>query len=131
MDNQCPFCSPIVNERIIFEHGSAIALLDAFPVTEGHTLIVPRRHVPDCFCLMDNEAEDIWRLIRRCKDWLMSPEVAGFNVGVNCGVAAGQTIMHAHVHLIPRRANDTENPRGGVRGVCPEKMSYCMEGADG
>ncbi|MFZ0449517.1 MAG: HIT family protein [Desulfatiglandaceae bacterium] len=87
----------------------------------------PRRHTPDFFTMTPRERRDAEALILWLKDddiLKHDPSVVGFNLGINCGEAAGQTIMHAHVHLIPRRLGDTPNPRGGVRGVIPDKMAY-------
>ncbi len=122
----CPFCGDGLRERIIDEEGSVAAVADKHPVTSGHTLIIPRRHVEDCFGFTPRETEDAGRLLRRLKERIQAedPLVTGFNIGINCGVSAGQTIPHAHIHLIPRRDGDTPRPRGGVRGVIPEKMSY-------
>ena len=125
-DPDCPFCYQNIRERIVAEKGSMAAIPDGFPVTEGHCLIIPRRHTPDYFSLTRRELADADELLRVLKDRVTGgdPSVTGFNVGVNCGLDAGQTILHAHIHLIPRRAGDTPHPRGGVRGVIPEKMSY-------
>ena len=103
-----------------------LAIKDKYPVTEHHTLIIPLRHTPDYFSLTPEEKNDLDDLIHRLKGTISEadPQVTGFNIGVNCGVSAGQTIMHAHIHLIPRRDGDIPNPRGGVRGVIPEKMDY-------
>ncbi len=122
----CRFCSPLVDERIVHELGSVIAVADANPVTQGHVLVLPRRHTPDWFSMTDQERRDADQLIRRLKAQAeqADPTITGFNIGINCGASAGQTIFHAHIHLIPRRDGDTAEPRGGVRGVIPEKMSY-------
>ena len=112
----CPFCGENVAGKIIKEHGTAIAIRDKYPVTEYHTLVLPRRHTPDFFTMTPQERRDAEALILRLKEDILETDhsVVGFNVGINCGEAAGQTIMHAHVHLIPRRLGDTPNPRGGV-----------------
>lgn len=122
----CPFCRQKITEEIITELGSVYAVKDSYPVTEGHVLIIPRRHVGDYFQMSDVERRDAELLILKMKDKIMrdDPSVVGFNIGMNCGIAAGQTISHGHIHLIPRRDGDTENPRGGVRGVIPEKQKY-------
>jgi ATP adenylyltransferase len=122
----CPFCGEGVELRIIAREGTVIAIRDKFPVTYLHTLVLPRRHVSDFFDLTPKEKADADRLLLSLKDRIIKedPSVTGFNLGVNCGVTAGQTIMHAHIHLIPRRQGDTLNPRGGVRGVIPAKMDY-------
>jgi diadenosine tetraphosphate (Ap4A) HIT family hydrolase len=123
--SSCLFC-PIPPERIIAENELAYAIRDAFPVTDGHTLVIPKRHAQDYFELTSEEllaCDDLLRQIR--KDILSGDSaVEGFNVGMNVGEVAGQTIFHCHIHLIPRRRGDVENPRGGVRGVIPKKQSY-------
>jgi ATP adenylyltransferase len=122
----CPFCGEGVEGGIIKEHGTAIAIRDRYPVTEDHTLVLPRRHTPDFFTMMPQERRDAEALILWLKEDILETDhsVVGFNIGVNCGEPAGQTIIHAHVHLISRRHGDTPNPRGGVRGVIPDRMAY-------
>lgn len=122
----CPFCGIEKTDRVIERSGTMVAIRDKYPVTERHTLIIPLRHTPDYFSLTPEEKNDLDDLIHRLKGTISEadPQVTGFNIGVNCGVSAGQTIMHAHIHLIPRRDGDIPNPRGGVRGVIPEKMNY-------
>jgi diadenosine tetraphosphate (Ap4A) HIT family hydrolase len=105
-----------------------VAFSDAFPVAEGHTLVLPRRHVASLFDLPDEELAAIWRLVAEVRQKLaaeLNPD--GFTVGVNDGAAAGQTVPHAHVHVIPRRAGDVADPRGGVRWVVPAKAPYWVE----
>jgi len=123
--NDCPFCRPEGLE-LVAELGTVYAIRDGYPVTAGHLLVIPRRHTPDFFSLTEEEKRDTLSLLDRLwREALASdPTISGFNVGMNCGLAAGQTIPHAHTHLIPRRDGDTPNPRGGVRGVIPERMSY-------
>ncbi|OGP84351.1 MAG: HIT family hydrolase [Deltaproteobacteria bacterium RBG_16_58_17] len=122
----CPFCPDKINSKIIEEYGSVFAIGDNYPVTKGHLLILPRRHTPDFFSMTVNEAKDAEHLLRQLRERLLHQDatITGFNIGINCGISAGQTIMHAHIHLIPRRDGDTPKPRGGVRGVIPDKMSY-------
>ena len=109
----------------VLTHGTAVALLDGFPVSPGHTLVVPRRHEGSLFDLPAAEQEDIWALVGIVRDRLRSEhEVDGFNVGLNDGQAAGQTVLHAHVHVIPRFEGDLPDPRGGVRWVIPDKADY-------
>ncbi len=122
----CPFCGDRLNRKIIGDHGTVIAIRDRYPVTEYHTLVIPKRHATDFFTMTSRERRDAEALILSLKNEILKndPSVTGFNMGVNCGESAGQTIMHAHIHLIPRRDGDTPNPRGGVRGVIPDKMSY-------
>jgi len=103
----------------------AVALLDGFPVNPGHTLIVPRRHAADFFDLSDEEQASIWALLRTVKASLdadFSP--AAYTIGVNAGDAAGQTVAHVHVHVIPRYHGDVPDPRGGVRWVIPARADY-------
>ena len=104
---------------------TALAFADAFPVTEGHTLVCPRRHVADLFQLHEHEWDGLWRLVRHVQQRLAAEVPAdGWNVGVNAGAAAGQTVEHAHVHLIPRRIGDVVDPRGGVRWLLPNRADY-------
>ena len=121
----CPFCES-GDRQLIAENPLAILILDAFPVTEGHMLTIPRRHVADYFDLHQPERNAIDRLLEAGRARLRERyrDIAGFNVGINSGEAAGQTVFHCHVHLIPRRPGDVDNPRGGVRGVVPGKRDY-------
>jgi diadenosine tetraphosphate (Ap4A) HIT family hydrolase len=125
-DSDCPFCYSNVKSRIIDEIESVVAIKDQYPVTEGHLLIVPKVHRKDWFLITDKERRDANALIRILKHRIAESDdtVTGFNIGVNCGESAGQTIFHAHIHLIPRRDGDTPSPMGGVRGVIPDKMGY-------
>ena len=104
----------------------ALALSDNFPITPLHTLIIPRRHAPSYFDLYDPERRAINLLLDQARGIVLDADktVEGFNVGINCGEVAGQTVMHCHVHLIPRRRGDVEQPRGGVRAVIPGKANY-------
>ncbi len=103
-----------------------VAIRDAFPVTEGHTLLIPKRHVVSPNGLFQPELNAMWELSVKVRAVLSAadPTIAGFNFGSNDGRSAGQTVMHAHFHVIPRREGDVEHPRGGVRGVIPERQSY-------
>jgi diadenosine tetraphosphate (Ap4A) HIT family hydrolase len=122
--DECPFCPPLERPPL-FETGLSFVIFDRFPVTPGHALVIPRRHVADVFDLTEDELRDLLRLAARARRRLAADFPAeGFNIGVNVGEAAGQTIPHAHVHLIPRRRGDVEDPTGGVRGVIPGKMKY-------
>ena len=105
---------------------TVIAIPDAYPVTEGHLLILPRRHTADFFSMTEAERHHADELVRVMKRSIEADDesVTGFNVGSNSGESAGQTVSHAHIHLIPRRERDTPEPRGGIRGAVPEKMSY-------
>jgi ATP adenylyltransferase len=124
-ETDCPFCD-LPRDRIILENELAVAIRDGYPVTEGHTLIIPRRHVSDYFYLHQPERNSIEQLVHECRNNLLSSDkdIDGFNIGTNAGTSAGQTVSHAHIHLIPRRTGDTDNPRGGVRGVISDKQSY-------
>ena len=125
-EQDCPFCQCVVGNRMVAEYGTVFAILDKYPVTKGHHLIVTKNHVSDFFAMSDAERRDTEALLVVLKKQIIEddPSVKGFNVGMNCGEVAGQTIMHAHIHLIPRRAGDVEEPRGGVRGCVPGKMGY-------
>jgi diadenosine tetraphosphate (Ap4A) HIT family hydrolase len=122
--DRCPFCD-LESGRVLEENELAIALLDAFPVSPGHTLVIPRRHIADFFELSNEEMMAVLELLKRVHARLMGGKRPdGFNVGINVGRAAGQTVSHAHVHLIPRFAGDVAQPRGGVRNVIPGKGVY-------
>jgi diadenosine tetraphosphate (Ap4A) HIT family hydrolase len=120
----CPFCS-VGTDQLVAESTTAIALFDGCPVAEGHTLVTPRRHVASLFELSDEEQADVWHLVTQTRHLLQKRfKPTGFNIGVNDGKAAGQTVPHAHFHLIPRYAGDVEDPRGGIRWVLPDKAPY-------
>lgn len=124
MSSACPFCHLPV-ERILHSDAHAFAIRDAFPVSDGHTLIIPRRHVASLFDLTPAERESLMILL----DWANSEVRSKFgpdacNIGINNGAAAGQTVSHLHVHLIPRYVGDMPDPRGGVRWVIPTKARY-------
>ncbi|WP_088034875.1 HIT family protein [Evansella clarkii] len=121
-NSSCPFCT--IEEKVL-ENDLAFAIFDKYPVNKGHLLIIPKRHVSDFFDTIFEEREAFNELLEKGKSLLdeqYSPE--GYNVGINCGETAGQTIFHVHVHLIPRYEGDMENPAGGVRGVIPQKQKY-------
>lgn len=124
----CLFCDVQTNDRqrIIAENALAYALSDGFPVTEGHTLFLPKRHTLDYFGLVPAEVNAINALMAKQKKTLQEKDstIDGFNIGMNCGETAGQTIFHCHVHLIPRRKGDVENPSGGVRHIIAGKGHY-------
>ena len=122
----CVFCEKLQKGEILLKNELAFAVLDAYPVAPGHTLVLPIRHVADYFYLTDRERNAIHEIVRLRRTQILEQDraVSGFNIGANCGEVAGQTIFHCHVHLIPRRKGDTPDPRGGVRGVIPEKMHY-------
>lgn len=124
MDN-CFFCKSICKKDFQIENELAIARFDDFPVNNGHLEVIPKRHVKDWWNTTQEEKIAIFNLLDEAKkiiDDKYKPD--GYNIGMNLGEAAGQSVMHLHVHLIPRYKCDVENPRGGVRGVIPEKQSY-------
>lgn len=121
----CAFCE-LPSSRVVAENELALAFRDGFPVTEHHTLIIPKRHVSDYFELFQPERNAMQALMQEQRAQILAfdPLVSAFNVGVNAGADAGQTIFHCHMHLIPRRKGDVAEPRGGVRGVIPAKQKY-------
>ena len=121
----CPFCKRLMSSEVLVSTDLSAAFLDGFPVSPGHCLIVPRRHVSSLFEMSDVEQHDLFSLlpaVRRLLDDRYHP--AGYNIGMNIGEAAGQTIGHAHLHLIPRYIGDVEDPRGGVRLIFPASARY-------
>ncbi len=123
----CLFCElPPEIFEIVDENELCLALTDNYPVTEGHCLIVPRRHVRDYFDMNPAEVEAANRLMQRSRKRLRceDPAISGFNIGTNAGKSAGQSVFHAHIHFIPRRDGDQEDPQGGVRKIFPEKAKY-------
>ena len=125
----CPFCS---SNNILLANGLAFACFDKYPINKGHLLVIPQRHVATWFDAFEDEKAALLTLLDEGKRFLeerFAPD--GYNIGINIGVAAGQTIMHLHIHLIPRYCGDCENPRGGVRGVIPSRQSYPQERNDG
>jgi diadenosine tetraphosphate (Ap4A) HIT family hydrolase len=121
----CVFCNKIDKERILFDTANWIALYDAFPVSKGHVLLVPKEHFETYFDLPDSYKDSIDYRISQIKailDDKYHPD--GYNIGFNCGEAAGQSVMHFHMHIIPRYKGDVDNPKGGIRGCIPSKMKY-------
>ena len=111
--------------KYILENELALGRFDDFPVNPGHFEVIPKRHVPTIFDTTNEEKLAMFDLIDKAKtmiDKKYNPD--GYNIGINCGESAGQTVMHLHIHLIPRYKGDVENPRGGIRGIIPEKQSY-------
>jgi len=124
-NHNCPFCNPDSGREIIVENYSAYAMYDKYPVSKGHTLIIPKRHVADYFELSSEEQTACWCIVnavRQISIEKFNPD--GFNIGINVNEEAGQTIPHVHIHLIPRYHGDVKDPEGGVRGVIPEKRIY-------
>jgi len=119
----CPFCT--IDREVLFESEWCFAIYDKYPVNPGHVLVISRRHVADYFELSGEEVAGLWEMVAEVREFLSaeySPD--GFNVGFNVGAAAGQTIDHVHLHVIPRSEGDMEDPTGGVRHVIPEKSWY-------
>ena len=122
-DSSCPFCA--IGGSVFLVNAYAHARWDLNPVTPAHTLLVPNRHVASFFDISDEERAALQQLLTDARGILdQSHAPDGYNIGVNIGEAAGQTILHAHIHLIPRYRGDVANPRGGVRGVIPARQSY-------
>ena len=124
-NNPCLFCNPKVS-GVAHENNLAYASYDSYPVSEHHCLIIPKRHMIDYFELTNNEIIACNDLIKIIKNEILNKDqtVKAFNIGTNAGKASGQSIMHCHIHVIPRREDDVENPQGGVRSVIPKKQHY-------
>jgi ATP adenylyltransferase len=119
----CIFCE--LDRPTIAESGLSVAFFDRFPVSKGHALVLPKRHVVTIWDLHEDEYADAFVLVREVRnvlETLFKPD--GFNIGVNCGEAAGQSVWHAHIHVIPRYTTDVPNPRGGVRNIIPGNGNY-------
>ena len=123
--NNCLFCN-IEEDRIVHEYKHFYVIRDAFPVTPLHSLLITKRHVVSYFQCSKEEHDEIPIILDTQKTELkiLDDTITGFNIGMNIGEDAGQTIFHCHIHIIPRRQGDAANPRGGVRGVIPEKQKY-------
>ena len=120
----CPFCHLPV-ERIVDSNDAGVVIRDAYPISHGHTLIIPKRHIMSFFDVTEDERQHIMLLLQRAKAALDQEfHPAAYNIGINDGAAAGQTVPHLHIHLIPRYAGDRSDPRGGVRWIIPEKADY-------
>ena len=119
----CAFCT-LPPQRILIDYPLIVAIRDAYPVSQGHTLILPKRHIQSFFDLSEAERDQLFRALHAAKELLTSSRPDGFNIGINDGPAAGQTVPHLHLHLIPRYLGDSTDPRGGVRWVLPEKARY-------
>lgn len=126
MSDPKDFRSPFLdNRKRIFENSIGFVIFDNFPVSEGHSLIIPKRVYPNYFDSTEEEVRGLNELIFQTKNYLDKKfEPQGYNIGINCGRESGQTIDHVHIHLIPRYKNDVEDPSGGVRGVIPHKQKY-------
>ena len=125
MSEGCIFCRPPIDDEVLASNDLAIAFPAGFPVSPGHALIVPRRHEPDFFSLSPDEQCAVIALVNPVRAALVEQHAPdAFNIGVNAGKEAGQTILHTHLHVIPRYAGDVAEPRGGVRWVLPETARY-------
>ena len=122
---ECLFCNK-KKQKIILSTEFIYVVRDSFPVTKYHSLIIPHRHVSNFFDLNNDELKNLSKILKKERQSLLNldKEITAFNVGVNAGKDAGQSVMHCHIHLIPRRKGDIKNPRGGVRGVIPSKQKY-------
>ncbi|MBK6742591.1 MAG: HIT family protein [Hydrogenophilales bacterium] len=124
MSNLCPFCH-LNSARVMAQDEQTVTYMDGFPVSSGHTIIIPKRHFASLFEASDAEQHSLLKALNQAKailDTTHPPD--GYNIGINHGVAAGQTVFHLHIHLIPRYTGDCDDPRGGVRWVLPEKARY-------
>ena len=124
-NNPCLFCNTAINEYIL-ESELAYSIFDSYPVSKFHVLIIPKRHVKNYFELSNDELVACNKIIMLSKNKIEQGDqtVEGFNIGINSGKVAGQSINHCHIHLIPRRVGDVENPQGGIRGVIPSMQHY-------
>lgn len=127
-NSRCPFCD-IANElshsRILSQNNDAFVIRDGYPVTAGHSLVIPKRHVGSFFETSESEKQSLLAMLEQAKVQLEGEfQPASYNIGINDGAAAGQTVPHLHIHLIPRYEVDDKDPRGGVRWVVPEKADY-------
>lgn len=120
----CPFCQCHPSKHLL-ANDFAIAIADDSPLSPGHCLIIPRRHFPSLFDATQEERAALWELLDQARASLLTQHHPdGFNIGINDGIAAGQTVMHLHIHLIPRYLGDTVDPRGGIRWIIPDKAPY-------
>jgi len=123
----CPFCRLIASDEPLRESpgGLVVAFLDGYPLSPGHMLVTPRRHEPDLLGLTADESAELWALaVEVCREVKEEHGADGLTVGVNIGAAAGQTVAHVHLHIVPRRVGDVADPRGGIRWVLPEQAAY-------
>jgi ATP adenylyltransferase len=123
-EEDCPFCK--IQSNIIAKNSLAIAFDDKYPIVEDHILVVPLRHTPSFFDLDTHERNACHSLVDELRQMILKKDetVTGFNIGINDGIDAGQTVFHSHIHIIPRRKGDVANPRGGIRNIIPGKSSY-------
>jgi diadenosine tetraphosphate (Ap4A) HIT family hydrolase len=120
----CPFCE-LPKERIILSNSLGMVIRDGYPISPGHTLVIPQRHIGSFFELQSEERDSLLSLLEESKRGLEKEfQPDGYNIGINDGPSAGQTVPHLHIHLIPRYSGDQEDPRGGIRWIIPEKAKY-------
>lgn len=125
---ECRFCTSKPGRRLLLEGKYGFAAYDRHPASKGHFLVIPYRHFAEYFDIDDEERDELWSLVAEGKkivDQEYSPD--GYNIGINIGKWAGQSIPHLHIHVIPRYQGDVENPKGGVRGVIPDKKLYSFK----
>ena len=121
---ECPFCN-LPEDHVLARTDMAVAFFARFPVSAGHVLVIPEVHVSSLLELPEKDLTELWSLVAYIRNQLKAQyQPAGFNIGINEGVAAGQTVAHAHIHIIPRYAGDVADPRGGIRWVVPAKAKY-------
>lgn len=124
----CPFCEP-VSGRVFYNNSSILCLWDGYPVSDGHALVIPKRHIATWFEASFDEQASLFKGIELARQEILRHyEPDGFNIGINVGEAAGQTVPHLHIHVIPRYLGDVFDPRGGVRHVIPGKANYLVQG---
>ena len=127
-EQECRFCVRKSGRRIMLEGEYGFAAWDRHPASEGHFLVIPYRHFASYFDISDEEREELWLLVAQGRDMCEEKyHPDGYNIGINVGPAAGQSIPHLHIHVIPRYKGDVENPKGGVRGVIPDKKLYTFK----
>ena len=128
MKKECPFCEIVstdIHSRVLMRSDHGFAIRDGFPLTEGHSLVIPKQHVGSFFELPLEVQTDLIALLCRVREELIQEfGIKDVNIGINDGPLAGQTVPHSHIHLIPRRAGDVDDPRGGVRWIIPDKADY-------
>jgi diadenosine tetraphosphate (Ap4A) HIT family hydrolase len=124
-EEECRFCVNKPGRRLMIKGEHGFAAWDRHPASEGHFLVIPYRHFASYFDITDEELVDLWKLVARGREMVEEKyRPDGYNIGINVGAAAGQSIHHLHIHVIPRYQGDVENPKGGVRGVIPHKKLY-------
>ncbi|NOQ35124.1 MAG: HIT domain-containing protein [Methylococcaceae bacterium] len=124
MQKKCPFCH-LPAERILKTTAHSLIIRDGYPISKGHSLIIPKRHIASLFDASIEEQHDLLQTLTWAKTQLdQQLKADGYNIGINDGETAGQTVMHLHIHLIPRYQDDSEDPRGGVRWIFPDKADY-------